>query len=159
MILIGCTANNNAGNSAVNTQIANPASVYCKEQGGTLTIVTAADGSQTGMCTLKDGTKCEEWAYYRHECPFIKCSDPQCIAKNFPTCTPAKAEMNGDNKDETIVISIHGFENEKCRYSMVMNGIVAVNCSFKKEELTSKVLNQMFGNKEGQDSIIAEACK
>lgn len=46
----------------------NPASVYCAEHGGTLEIVTAADGSQTGLCKFPDGTACEEWAYYRGEC-------------------------------------------------------------------------------------------
>ncbi|MEK6946191.1 MAG: DUF333 domain-containing protein [Nanoarchaeota archaeon] len=51
------------------TQIANPASVYCKEQGGSLDIKTNSDGSQTGYCTLKDGTECEEWSYFRKECP------------------------------------------------------------------------------------------
>lgn len=48
--------------------IANPASVYCEENGGKLEIQTAADGSQTGMCVLVDGTKCEEWAFMRGEC-------------------------------------------------------------------------------------------
>lgn len=89
----------------------------------------------------------------------VKYSDPPCLGKYFPTCTPAQVKMNGQNKGETIVITIHGFENEKCRYTMIMNDIVAANCSFKKEELTTKVLGQMFGNKEGQDAIIAEACK
>ncbi len=51
------------------TQIANPASVYCDEQGGTLEIKTNEDGSQYGVCTLADGTICEEWAYYRGKCP------------------------------------------------------------------------------------------
>ncbi|MBW2965051.1 DUF333 domain-containing protein [Candidatus Woesearchaeota archaeon] len=50
-----------------NTQIANPASVFCEEQGGTLTIVDEEAG-QTGMCTLANGTVCEEWAYFRGEC-------------------------------------------------------------------------------------------
>jgi len=50
------------------TQIANPASVYCEEQGGMLSIVDGEDG-QYGICTLSDGTECEEWAYYRGECP------------------------------------------------------------------------------------------
>ncbi len=54
---------------AQTTQIANPASVYCEEQGGKLEIRTDADGGQAGYCTLKDGTECEEWAYYRGECP------------------------------------------------------------------------------------------
>jgi hypothetical protein len=46
------------------TQIANPASVFCEEQGGTLEIVDEA-GGQVGYCNLPDGTRVEEWAYYR----------------------------------------------------------------------------------------------
>ena len=46
-------------------QIANPASVYCEEQGGTLTIVEDKEGNQSGMCKLADGTEVEEWEYYR----------------------------------------------------------------------------------------------
>jgi len=60
--------------------IANPASVYCEEQGGTSKIITEQDGSQSGVCVLKDGTECDEWAYYRGECPAAK--------KTY--CTPAQ---------------------------------------------------------------------
>jgi putative hemolysin len=49
--------------------IANPASVFCEEQGGESKIITAQDGSQSGVCVLKDGTECDEWAYLRGECP------------------------------------------------------------------------------------------
>ena len=52
-----------------NAQIANHASVYCVEQGGELQIVTDPDGSQRGVCTLKSGIECDEWKYYRSECP------------------------------------------------------------------------------------------
>jgi len=48
--------------------LANPASVYCEEQGGTLEIRTADDGSQTGVCVFEDGSECEEWAFFRGEC-------------------------------------------------------------------------------------------
>ena len=50
--------------------MANPASVYCKEQGGELRIEKDANGGEIGICTLPDGTECEEWAFYRGECPF-----------------------------------------------------------------------------------------
>lgn len=46
----------------------NPASVYCKQNGNKLEIVTAADGSQSGRCVFPDGSACDEWAYYRGEC-------------------------------------------------------------------------------------------
>lgn len=48
--------------------IANPASVYCEQHGGTLKIITASDGSQSGVCSFPDGSECEEWAYFRGEC-------------------------------------------------------------------------------------------
>jgi uncharacterized protein len=48
--------------------MANPASVYCTQQGNKLEIQTAADGSQTGICIFPDGRTCDEWAYFRGEC-------------------------------------------------------------------------------------------
>ncbi len=48
--------------------MANPASVYCADNGGTLDIRTADDGSQTGFCIFADGSECEEWAYMKGEC-------------------------------------------------------------------------------------------
>lgn len=51
------------------TQLGNPASANCEQKGGKLEIVKAADGGEQGMCVLPDGTRCEEWAYMRGECP------------------------------------------------------------------------------------------
>jgi hypothetical protein len=41
---------------------------------------------------------------------------------------------------------------------MVFGNVTAADCYFNKADLTDKVLNQMFGNKEGQDAIISAAC-
>lgn len=48
--------------------IANPASAFCQEKGGQSEIVTAADGSQSGVCKFDDGSSCDEWQYFRGEC-------------------------------------------------------------------------------------------
>lgn len=48
------------------TQIANPASVYCEEQGGELVIDSTPDG-EIGYCTTADGDVCEEWEYFRSD--------------------------------------------------------------------------------------------
>lgn len=48
--------------------MANPASVYCKEHGGQSVIRTAADGSQSGVCVFENGNECDEWMYFRGEC-------------------------------------------------------------------------------------------
>ncbi len=50
-------------------QLANPASVRCVEQGGTLKIEARPDGGQYGVCTFVDNYQCEEWALFRGECP------------------------------------------------------------------------------------------
>lgn len=49
--------------------IANPASVFCEQNSGTLEIVTDLSGWQSGLCHLSDGNICDEWAYFRGECP------------------------------------------------------------------------------------------
>jgi putative hemolysin len=46
----------------------NPASVYCEQNGNTLEIQTADDGSQSGVCVFPNGSTCDEWAYFRGEC-------------------------------------------------------------------------------------------
>ncbi|ACL25081.1 putative hemolysin [Chloroflexus aggregans] len=50
------------------TGLANPASVYCSEQGGYLEMRTTGDGGQIGVCLFADNSLCEEWAFYRGEC-------------------------------------------------------------------------------------------
>lgn len=48
--------------------LANPASVYCVEQGGTVEIRTDEAGNQAGVCVFDTGRECDEWAFYRGEC-------------------------------------------------------------------------------------------
>lgn len=59
---------------ANNSQLANPASVFCEEHGGKLEIRTGQDGGQFGICRLDDGKECEEWSYMRGECPIVDMS-------------------------------------------------------------------------------------
>ncbi len=70
-----------------NVQIANPASTFCIENGGTLDIKDGDDG-QYGVCTISNGQECEEWAYFRGECP----TEPEEI--NLETC---KSYFDGCN--------------------------------------------------------------
>jgi putative hemolysin len=44
--------------------LANPASVYCAEQGGRV-VIRETDAGQVGDCRLPDGRVVEEWALYR----------------------------------------------------------------------------------------------
>lgn len=75
-LVVGCGSDSEPGDTtSVTTTVAsteapglaNPASVYCEEQGGTVEIVTADDGSQSGICVLPDGTRVDEWEYFRSQ--------------------------------------------------------------------------------------------
>lgn len=52
-----------------NTTLANPASVNCQNQGGTLIIKKMGNGGEYGLCQFEDDQACEEWALYRGDCP------------------------------------------------------------------------------------------
>jgi putative hemolysin len=68
----------------------NPASLYCEQNGNTLEIHTADDGSQSGVCIFPDGSTCDEWAYFRGEC------DPATIITPEPIATvEATADASG----------------------------------------------------------------
>lgn len=46
--------------------MANPASVYCTEKGGTV-VIKDTDKGQIGICKLPDGSEIEEWELYRRD--------------------------------------------------------------------------------------------
>ena len=70
-VIIALWAAGAAAQTQSSPQLANPASVNCTQQGGTLTIERRPDGGQFGVCTFPDNYQCEEWALMR---------DKQCVA-------------------------------------------------------------------------------
>jgi putative hemolysin len=52
-------------NSAGNTSVANPASVFCLDEGGSIEFRADANGNMYGVCIFDDGRTCEEWDFYR----------------------------------------------------------------------------------------------
>jgi putative hemolysin len=78
LLLTGCIQNNAQPTQVVvsptatslpdTSDMPNPASVHCEQEGHKLEIRTAADGSQSGVCVFADGSECDEWAYFRGEC-------------------------------------------------------------------------------------------
>jgi putative hemolysin len=51
--------------------MANPASAACTQAGGKLEMVRTDRGEQ-GLCTLPSGEVCDEWEFFRGECPAKK---------------------------------------------------------------------------------------
>ena len=71
--------------------MANPASLFCTEQGYRLEIRQSKDGGQTGYCIFPDGSECEEWAYF----------NGQCAPANQPPTTAPDTQPETDTTDTT----------------------------------------------------------
>jgi putative hemolysin len=67
-VLVACQPEQATPATAPAPELANPASVYCVEQGGALEIRQDYGGGSYGVCLFVDGSACEEWAYFRGEC-------------------------------------------------------------------------------------------
>lgn len=96
-----------AGCSARQARIANPASEFCIGHGFENYILTAADGSQAGYCKVKAGetvVECDEWAYFRGECPAenISAEPEESAAEQNKTIETAAEPAAADTAAEAI---------------------------------------------------------
>lgn len=66
LALAACSPTDDAASPPAKVGLANPASVYCVEQGGTLEPVTTAAGV-SNICVLPDGERIDEWDLYRRD--------------------------------------------------------------------------------------------
>jgi putative hemolysin len=64
LLLVACGDDDDSPTDTTAPAIANPASEYCVAQGGTVEIVDEA-GGQVGYCNLPDGSRVDEWEYFR----------------------------------------------------------------------------------------------
>jgi len=102
LLVLGCTQKptQNASLNESNATIANPASVFCEQNGGTLNIVIAADGSQGGLCVFPNGSECDEWAYYRGECSPTN----QTTVSNQTVTGNASANMSSLDESDFLIM-------------------------------------------------------
>lgn len=128
IVLFGCVSPKNETNQSA--QIANPASVYCINHSGNLSIVTDAKGNQIGICTLPNGTKCEEWSFYRTG----NCTENATLVINYPpeenetNVTETPIEPSGSNFSIEITGMIAEF-NHQCVPEFDANGnVYAAEC-------------------------------
>lgn len=64
LVILGGCASATDSQQPQQVGMANPASVYCQQIGGKLSIENTTAG-QIGMCVLPDGSKTEEWGLFK----------------------------------------------------------------------------------------------
>jgi putative hemolysin len=95
--------------------MANPASVYCEEQGGRIEL-REGEGGTYGVCIFEDGSECDEWAFYRGEC---KAGDygtapepahvPRYVNEQYGFSLDPSPEYAIEERDHQVLVSKPGY--------------------------------------------------
>jgi uncharacterized protein len=91
--LLSACAGTEKTQSPVQVGMANPASVFCVEQGGKLEIRKTAQG-ESGYCHLSTGQVVEEWQFFRSQ-------QPKCIAESAKTLIGSVKLTEAQIKEKT----------------------------------------------------------
>jgi putative hemolysin len=88
------------------TGMANPASVYCEQQGGRLSIRKDTSGGEYGVCVFANGVECDEWKFFRGECSKDTLAGAPVVNINADTelIKLALVEKDGINLNEVDVV-------------------------------------------------------
>jgi len=68
LLMSACTFQPLQASDENSAGMANPAAVFCEDEGYRYEIRTTDDGSQSGVCIFDDGSECDGWAFFRGEC-------------------------------------------------------------------------------------------
>jgi Tol biopolymer transport system component len=79
--------------------MANPASVNCVKQGGTLAMEKRGDLGDMGVCYFEENRQCEEWALFRGDCPVggLKVTGYITAAARFCAITGGEYKITGNS--------------------------------------------------------------
>jgi hypothetical protein len=102
--------------------LANPASVFCVDQGGQVKIRDEAAG-QVGYCLFPDGSECEEWAFYRGECAPASTGSTQLANPASQNCVAVGGTVSLQTRGDGGQYGICLFEdNRQCEEWALLRG-------------------------------------
>lgn len=99
--LTGCSLSN-FNTKPMPNQLANPASTYCIEQGGTIEMRETKNDT-AGFCLFSDGSICDEWQFFRQECSPSSAKKitnfEECVQANNPILESSPRQCHTANGD------------------------------------------------------------
>lgn len=94
----------------------NPASALCLEAGGQLEAVVTPAG-ESANCVFPSGESCDEWAFFRGECPIVGVSNTALYSNGSSTVTVVYRIFN-----DTAVLTAPDFGLEAVTLKVAMSG-------------------------------------
>lgn len=94
----------------------NPASVLCLEAGGRLESVVTSTG-ESNNCVFPSGEQCDEWTFFRGECPVVGVSNTASYTNGSSTVTVVYRIFNN-----TAVLTAPDFGLEAVTLAVAMSG-------------------------------------
>ncbi len=135
--------------------LANPASTYCLQKGGSVDIRKRGDGGKYGVCVFEDNKQCEEWAMLRGNCKSggIKVTGYDTDAQRYCAIsggkTIAQADANCIFDDGLVCNNIDLFNGDcelnnqgypvlyQCLDNKIINAIFYENRTEEQKDFTS----------------------
>ena len=137
-LLNACSLTDNKDDQKDTTGIANPASVYCEEQGGKLEIRKDEAGAESGYCLFDDGSECEEWDFYNKKCdpraPLMGVSDDEKLGGECGTVSPDSAneccveKMKDEPAPGCVGKWLYSTDNVQCEYTCDEGEVIGGEC-------------------------------
>lgn len=136
----GCVVNI-PGNQTGSSSLPNPASQNCITKGGKLEIIKETAG-ELGICKFNDGTKCEEWQFYRGECQKGQATVADTSHPYSGTITKKQNNyfFNSNGVEYTLNLPANASVDLKNRLQTEANGKSLVTIVAAETPLLSKVL-------------------
>jgi putative hemolysin len=102
LVLSACASSTKVDSPQTTSQIANPASQNCLQQGGQLSIEKDGGGGEFGVCIFEENRQCEEWAMMRGDCPVggIKITGYATDAARYCAITGAEYQVTASSGTE-----------------------------------------------------------
>jgi putative hemolysin len=132
------------------SKLTNPASVYCEKQGGVSEIITVPDGSQSGVCKFEDGSECEEWAYFRGECPVkegvISIDNLNYVGSNFELNYPKYLNVEVSTVGVRTTVTFTGIKSTGIKPENQIESLISVSTMPNQSGSTLLEYSQQFVN-------------
>lgn len=84
--------------------------------------------------------------------------NPNCFISKANECLPVTGDMIATDGVTIITLTVFGVENNTCHFQRGINNVADYDCYFPGTTMNWDLVDQLFGNDKGLQSVIDESC-